>query len=48
MKRYILNSVIVATAVTMTNLFFCSMAGYAFAKHKFWGRDKIFLLLWVP
>lgn len=45
MKRYILNSVIVATAVTISNLFFCSMAGYAFAKHKFWGRDKIFLLL---
>ncbi|MBK8575773.1 MAG: carbohydrate ABC transporter permease [Elusimicrobia bacterium] len=45
MKRYILNSVIVAGAVTISNLFFCSMAGYAFAKHKFWGRDKIFLLL---
>jgi multiple sugar transport system permease protein len=26
-------------------VFFCSLAGYAFAKHKFFGRDKIFLLL---
>jgi len=45
MGRYVANSVIVAVSVTLTNLFFCSLAGYAFAKHKFWGREKIFLLL---
>ena len=45
MARYLLNSIFVASAITLTNLFFCSLAGYAFAKHKFWGRDKIFLLL---
>ena len=42
MKRYILNSLIVAGAVTVSNLFLCSMAGYAFAKHQFWGKEKIF------
>jgi len=45
MGRYILNSLLVACVVTLCNVFFCSLAGYAFAKHKFWGRDKIFLLL---
>lgn len=45
MARYLLNSIFVASAITLTNLFFCSLAGYAFAKHKFWGRDKLFLLL---
>ncbi|MDP2912654.1 MAG: carbohydrate ABC transporter permease [Candidatus Omnitrophota bacterium] len=45
MWRYIWNSVYVAGAVTLANIFFCSLAGYAFAKHKFWGRDKIFFVL---
>lgn len=45
MKRYILNSLFVASSVTLANLLLCSMAGYAFAKHKFWGRDKIFMVL---
>jgi multiple sugar transport system permease protein len=45
MGRYLLNSLFVASAVTLCNVFFCSLAGYAFAKHRFYGRDKIFLLL---
>lgn len=45
MSRYLLNSLFVSCAVTLCNLFFCSLAGYAFSKHKFFGRDKIFLLL---
>lgn len=45
MGRYILNSLFVAAVVTLCNVFFCSLAGYAFAKHKFFGRDKIFFLL---
>ncbi|MCX5679471.1 MAG: carbohydrate ABC transporter permease [Candidatus Omnitrophica bacterium] len=45
MFRYILNSIWVASVVTVANLFFCSLAGYAFAKHRFWGRDKIFFVL---
>lgn len=45
MGRYFFNSIFVASAITLANLFFCSLAGYAFAKHQFAGRDKIFLLL---
>lgn len=43
--RYILNSLFVAAIVTLANVFFCSLAGYAFAKHNFPGKEKIFLLL---
>lgn len=45
MFRYILNSIFVATSITLTNLFLSSLAGYAFAKHNFFGRDKIFILI---
>ena len=45
MTRYLWNSVFVAAAVTLANVFLCSLAGYVFAKHKFWGRDKIFFIL---
>jgi len=45
MARYIWNSTYVAAAVTAANLFFCSLAGYAFAKHRFFGREKIFFIL---
>ena len=45
MVRYLLNSLFVASVVTLFNVLFCSLAGYAFAKHRFYGRDKIFLLL---
>lgn len=44
MGRYLLNSLFVCTSVVLFKVFACSLAGYAFAKHKFWGRDKIFLL----
>jgi multiple sugar transport system permease protein len=44
MVRYIFNSLFVASAITLFNVFATSLAGYAFAKHKFWGRDKLFLL----
>ncbi|WP_393060253.1 carbohydrate ABC transporter permease [Streptomyces sp. LN549] len=42
---YFMNSVIVAVLVTVSNLVFCSMLGYALAKLKFAGRDKIFGLV---
>lgn len=45
MWRYLFNSFFIALLVTITNLFLCSLAGYAFAKHKFFGRDKLFVLL---
>ena len=43
--KYLWNSIYVAGVVTIANIFFCSLAGYAFAKHRFWGRDKTFLVL---
>lgn len=43
--RYALNSLAVATAVTALSLLFNSMAGYAFAKLRFRGRDRLFGLL---
>ncbi len=44
MMRYLFNSLFVAGSITLFNVFATSLAGYAFAKHKFWGRDKIFLI----
>ncbi|MDP8299157.1 MAG: carbohydrate ABC transporter permease [Candidatus Tantalella remota] len=44
MFRYMFNSLFVAGAITLFNVFATSLAGYAFAKHKFWGRDKLFFL----
>ena len=43
--RYFMNSAVVAGAVTVANLVFCSMLGYALAKLRFAGRDKLFLLV---
>jgi multiple sugar transport system permease protein len=43
-QRTLLNSVIITTTFTFINVFVCSLAGYAFAKVKFIGRDKIFWL----
>src|SRR3989338_9121877 len=45
MARSLLNSLGVAAAVTLSNMLFCSMAGYAFAKLRFPGRDTMFLML---
>ncbi|MAT69054.1 MAG: sugar ABC transporter permease [Planctomycetaceae bacterium] len=43
--RYFLNSVIVATAITVISLGLNSLAGYAFAKLRFRGRDTVFKVL---
>jgi multiple sugar transport system permease protein len=43
--RNLLNSLFLSVAVTFVNLFFNSMAGFAFAKYRFKGRDKLFSLL---
>lgn len=40
--RFILNSVIVSFSVTLTSLIFSSLAGYAFAKFDFPGKEIIF------
>jgi multiple sugar transport system permease protein len=43
--RYFLNSTLIAVAVTLLSLLLNSMAGYAFAKFRFKGRDRLFKLL---
>lgn len=43
--RSILNSLFIAMCMTVGNLIFCPLAGYAFTKHSFPGRDKIFVTL---
>jgi multiple sugar transport system permease protein len=40
--RYMLNSAAIATLATLISLVFNTMAGYAFAKLRFAGRDRIF------
>ncbi|NWG27442.1 MAG: carbohydrate ABC transporter permease [Ignavibacteriaceae bacterium] len=41
------NSIFLSVVVTTISLFFNSMAGYAFAKYRFKGKDKLFNLLLV-
>ncbi|MCL4517441.1 MAG: carbohydrate ABC transporter permease [Firmicutes bacterium] len=41
--RNFLNSVLVSTAVTVLNVITCTMAGYSFAKFRYYGRDMMFL-----
>lgn len=43
--RYFLNSLLIATLVTTISLVVNSMAGYAFAKFRFRGRDQVFKFL---
>ncbi|HEV2083208.1 MAG TPA: carbohydrate ABC transporter permease [Brevundimonas sp.] len=45
MGRYMLNSLILATLATVLALLFTVPAGYAFAKLRFAGRDRLFQLL---
>jgi len=45
MGRYLLNSLLVATAITFLSLVFNLAAGYAFAKLRFAGRDRVFQTL---
>jgi len=45
--RWFINSTIVTTASVASNLLFCSLAGYAFARIPFFGRDAVFVLILV-
>lgn len=45
MARYVANSALVATTVTLLSLLTNSMAGYAFAKLRFAGRERLFRIL---
>lgn len=42
--RYLFNSVVVATLVTVCQVLFSAMAAYAFSRLKWPGRDKVFAL----
>jgi multiple sugar transport system permease protein len=42
--RYLLNSVIVSTLVTVCQIFFSAMAAYAFSRLRWRGRDQVFAL----
>ena len=41
--RWFVNSIGLSTAVTVLNVFFCALAGYAFARLNFPGRTVLFL-----
>jgi multiple sugar transport system permease protein len=43
--KYFWNSTLIAVGITAANMVFCSMVGYALAKLRFFGRDKLFLLV---
>jgi multiple sugar transport system permease protein len=43
--RFFANSLVVTFASVAGNLVFCSLAGYAFARLRFFGRDVIFIVL---
>ena len=43
--RYFLNTVIYAVGITASNLLFCSMAAYAFARLRFPGRNLLLILV---
>ncbi len=45
MARYFFNSLLLSVVVTAISLFFNSMAGYAFAKYRFKGKNQLFKLL---
>ena len=40
--RYLLNSIIVSTLITVGQVFFCAMAAYAFARLQWRHREKVF------
>lgn len=45
LTRYFINSIVVSVSITLISLLLNSMAGYAFAKFRFRGRDQVFRAL---
>jgi multiple sugar transport system permease protein len=43
--HWFFNSLFTTTLCVIGNLFFCSLAGYAFARMKWFGRDVVFILV---
>ena len=44
-SRLYLNSFVAAVIVTVSTVFLCSLAGYSFAKYKFFGKNVLFILI---
>lgn len=47
LSRYFFNSLLVASVTTVGQVVFAAMAGYAFARFKFKGRDLLFLIILI-
>jgi multiple sugar transport system permease protein len=45
--RFFVNSVVVAVTTVIGNLVLCSLAGYAFARFRFFGRGLLFVLIMI-
>ncbi len=45
--RFFLNSALVAVLTVIGNLVMCALAGYAFARYRFFGRGLLFVLIMV-
>ncbi|KZD12151.1 carbohydrate ABC transporter permease [Oceanibaculum pacificum] len=43
--RYFLNTTLLVTVILAGQLFFCTLAGYAFARFRFPGREALFMLV---
>jgi multiple sugar transport system permease protein len=43
--RWFVNTLVVTVVVVLGNLLFCSLAGYAFARIRFVGREFVFVLI---
>lgn len=43
--RNILNSFIVASSVTITNVVLSALTGFGLAKYRFWGRNVVFIMI---
>jgi len=43
--RYFLNSIFIAVVVTLSSVFFCSLAGYSLTKLRYPGREAVFILI---
>lgn len=43
--RFFFNSVVIAAAMMVSNVVLCSIAGYTFARKRFWGSNVLFLLI---
>jgi cellobiose transport system permease protein len=44
-QKALMNSLIAASAITLSTVLFCSLAGFAFAKLRFRGRNALFLFI---